>query len=357
MRALARTLLAAPHYRRKPQPIQPDPNERGLLDPNNRPLGTPHDIAVDMPWPPRRQNTEVRIDTLDTLIIGAGPAGLTAASYLGRFHRKTILVDGNASRARWIPESHNIPGFPQGIGGDELLCQLRAQAVRYGAEIIAGRVSSLGRGDNCFVVRIGSDTLLSRYVLLATGIRDRLPELPGAEEAVLRSLLRICPICDAFEATGKDIAVIGDGVHGDREAEFLRTYSDRITLIHIGSKRNGAANQRLAERGIRIVETTLQQLEIEQNSLFLRLPDQRNRSFDVCYAALGCTPQNSLAAGLGAKLDEGKALLVNAHQETSVANLYAAGDVVRGLNQVVVAASEAAIAATDIHNKLRARLS
>jgi thioredoxin reductase (NADPH) len=107
-------------------------------------------------------------------------------------------------------------------------------------------------------------------------------------------LLRICPICDAFEATGKRIAVVGSGEHGDREAQFLRTYSE------------------------------------------------------------GCTPMSQLAASLGAHRDSG-ALRVNPHQQTSVPGIYAAGDLVRGLNQVVVAAAEAAIAATDIHNHLRAQ--
>jgi thioredoxin reductase (NADPH) len=293
---------------------------------------------------------------LESLIIGAGPAGLTAAVYLGRFYRKAVVIDGSASRARWIPESHNIPGFPQGIGGVELLSHLQAQALRYGADIRVGQVMSLTRADRGFTVQTDTETLHSRYVLLATGIRDRLPAIPGVAEAVLRSLVRVCPICDAFEATGKAIAVIGEDEHGDREAEFLRTYSDRITLLHLGSDRDPAADQRLERRGIRVIKTTLRDLQITERELRLRLPGRQTCSFDICYAALGCTPQNALAAKLGAELDNTKALVVNTHQQTSVANLYAAGDVVRGLNQVVVAAAEAAIAATDIHNKLREQM-
>jgi thioredoxin reductase (NADPH) len=292
---------------------------------------------------------------LDAVVIGAGPAGLTAASYLRRFHRNLVVIDAQESRARWIPESHNIPGFPHGIGGHELLSQLRSQALRYGTHISPGTVVALSRDNATFVVKTATDAFESSCVLLATGIRDRLPKLAGAEEAVLRSLLRFCPICDAFEASGKDIAVIGDGEHADREADFLRTYSDRITLVHIGEPRTSLQNQRLRERGIQIIELALNHLKIDSNNLRLDLPDGTVRSFDVCYAALGCTPQNMLAANLGAKLDANATLLVNAHQETSIPGLYAAGDVVRGLNQVVVAAAEAAIAATDIHNKLRAR--
>src|ERR1700761_4416615 len=81
----------------------------------------------------------------DAVIIGAGPAGLTAATYLGRFHRRAVVIDGGASRARWIPESHNIPGFPRGISGSMLLGELREQAVRYGADIRPGYVKHIER--------------------------------------------------------------------------------------------------------------------------------------------------------------------------------------------------------------------
>ena len=101
----------------------------------------------------------------------------------------------------------------------------------------------------------------------------------------------------------------------------------------------------------------LQSLRIEQDALVLSPADGEHRRFEVCYAALGCTPQNQLAADLGADRDESGALRVNSQHETSIPRLYAAGDVVRGLNQIVVAAAEAAIAATDIHNRLRAERS
>jgi thioredoxin reductase (NADPH) len=294
------------------------------------------------------------INILDTLIIGAGPAGLTAATYLGRFRRPTIVIDGNASRARWIPASHNTPGFPQGIAGSDLLEQLRVQAVRYGAEIRRGQVVSLLSGSDYFTIRTAEETFLARYVLLATGVRDHLPALAGTDEALLRSLMRVCPICDAFEASGRSIAVISDGPRGEREAEFLKTYSDRITLLHVGGTRSTTKPADRVDVGIEVIESSLDALEIRENELVLRQDSGVSRTFEVCYCALGCTPQDSLAAELGARLDAAKALTVNEHQQTSVPRLYAAGDVVRGLNQIAVAAGEAAIAATDIHNKLRA---
>ena len=289
----------------------------------------------------------------DVLILGGGPAGLTAASYLGRFHRPATIVDANSSRARWIPQSHNIPGFPQGVGGEELLERLRAQAVKYHAQIIPGCVKSIVREQTAFAVQFEDETLHARFLLLATGVEDRLPRLAGATEALLRSLLRVCPICDGFEASGKRIAVIGDSERGEREAQFLRTYSKEVCYVHVGDVSDSKRHERLAASGIDLIETTLEQLEIKDDKLELNLPRGVKREFDVFYGALGCTPRVALATALGAQCDEHNLLRVNAHQQTSVDGLYAAGDNVRGLNQVIIAAAEAALAATDIHNRLR----
>jgi len=289
----------------------------------------------------------------DVVIIGAGIAGLTAATYLGRFRRPPLIVCGEGSRARWIPESHNIPGFPQGIGGTALLTQLQVQAEKYGAEAIPGWVQSIIRDDDGFTIDVSGTVLRARYILLATGVQDHLPDLDGAAEALLRSVLRVCPICDAFEAVDKRIAVIGDGERGEHEAEFLRTYSEEVCYLHVGDTSDQGRRQRLADRGIDLIDTDIAQLKVVDDALELSTPTGAPRLFDVFYTALGCSPRIALATALGALCDENQALRVNAHQQTTVDGLYAAGDVVRGLNQVVVAAAEAAIAATDIHNRLR----
>jgi thioredoxin reductase (NADPH) len=289
----------------------------------------------------------------DVVIIGAGPAGLTAATYLGRFRRSAIVIDGGASRARWIPESHNIPGFPQGISGTRLLTQLHSQAERFGAVVRPGKVTSLQETSDGFAIQLREGTLFSRYVLLATGVLDHFPNLDGATEAVLRSLLRVCPICDGFEATGKTIAVIGDGKRGEREADFLKTYSDHVTLLHVGPDNDPAQRARVEANNVELIYTSLACLSIEASEFRLHSPRGNSRTFDVSYSALGCTPQISLASALGAARDDSGALTVDSHQQTSIAGLYAAGDIVRGLNQVTVAAAEAAIASTDIHNRLR----
>ncbi|WP_339931280.1 NAD(P)/FAD-dependent oxidoreductase [uncultured Brevundimonas sp.] len=289
----------------------------------------------------------------EILIIGAGPAGLTAATYLARFRRRVLVADGGEPRAGWIPVSHNMPGFPDGITGAQILNRMREQAGEYGAVIEEGRVEHLSRDRESFMAELNGRTFTIRAVLLATGVVDHHPDLPGVERAIQRSLVRICPICDGYEAVDKAVAVIGDSDRGVREAAFLRTYSDRVTLIHTG--RPGALTDReaLTRLGIALVETPIENVKIGGDRVTALGWGGQFQTFDLVYSALGTSANTALADGLTADADEDGRLLVNLHQATSVPGLYAAGDVVRGLNQIAVATAEAAVAATDIHNRLR----
>ncbi|WP_396595461.1 NAD(P)/FAD-dependent oxidoreductase [Brevundimonas sp. R86498] len=287
------------------------------------------------------------------LVVGAGPAGLTAATYLARFLRSVVVADGGDARASWIPLSHNMPGFPAGITGDAILSRMREQATEYGAIIELGRVEPLETMDGGFRGTLNGRTVRTRMVLLATGVVDHHPDLPGVERAVERALVRICPICDGYEATGKAVAVIGDSDMGVREAAFLRTYSDRVTLLHVGP--SGALTERAAldRLGIELVETPIETVRLEGDRVTALCWNGSFRAFDLVYSALGTSANATLARDLGAQLAEDGRLEVDLHQRTSIPGLYAAGDVVRGLNQIAVATAEAAVAATDIHNALR----
>jgi len=295
-------------------------------------------------------------EPLDAVVVGAGPAGLTAAIYLARFKRRFVVLHDDSSRAAWIPRSHNHPGFPGGIAGLDLLARIQAQAEDFGAVIEAAPVSSLSVEDHGFTVETQGRAYRARAVILATGVVDKVPDLPGVEDAVRRALLRICPICDGFEVSGQAVAVIGDDAQGAREALFLQTYSDRVSLIHVGPAEAlpQAERARLAAHGVQLIEGHVASVTLDNDRLSaLAFTDVGPVEFDALYSALGVRPRCGLAVQAGARLGEDGRLVVDDHQQTTVAGLYAAGDLVRGLNQISTAQGEAAIAATAVHNQLR----
>lgn len=293
----------------------------------------------------------------DAVVVGAGPAGLTAAIYLGRFRRNFLLLDSGESRAAWIPRSHNHPGFPDGIGGLELLARMKAQAERYGAVIDKAKVEDLAPAEGGgFWLKVQGHDVFARTVLLATGVEDNEPALPGVETAIRRGLVRICPICDGYEVMDKAVGVIGDSALGAREALFLKTYTNRISLIHVGPAKalDREIRAKLEAEGIELVETAMDKVILDANRVTaLCFGPGWPRRFDAIYSALGVEPRSELAVRAGARFDSGKRLYVDDHQQTSVPGLYAAGDLVRGLNQISTAQGEAAIAATAMHNLLR----
>ena len=296
-------------------------------------------------------------EILDCVVVGAGPAGLTAAIYLARFRRTFQVIHSDSSRAAWIPLSHNHPGFPKGVGGKALLRRMRVQAEAYGAVIIEGRVEDISvRNGSDFRLETSGGSLLARTVVLATGVMDNAPALPGLEDAVARSLVRICPICDAFEVIDQSVGVIGHDDHAGAEALFLTTYTEDVSLLHVGAESGLSAEmrERLAAGGVRVVETPIESVVLEKRKVrALCLAGGEAMTFDSLYAALGVTPRNQLAVKAGALLDVDARLVVNDHQETSIPGLFAAGDVVRGLNQISTACGEGALAATRVHNRLR----
>ena len=297
---------------------------------------------------------------LDCIIVGAGPAGLTAALYLARFNRRFVIVDSGASRASWIPTSHNIPVFAEGISGDEILARARQNAAQYGVSPLGGTVTALHRMPDHFVVMFDevaagrSRQLRARRVLLATGAIDIEPDLPNLPDAVQRGLVRYCPICDGFESSDKKIAVIGYGDRAIGEAVFVaRTYSRDVTVLTLGQpmELDKAQRTRLEEHGIKLIEEPIEELEVEGDRITALRGGGREHRFEVLYSALGLKYRSDLAVALGAEHDGSGALLVDDHNQTSIKGLYAAGGLVRGLDQIVVGMGHAAIAATHIHNR------
>jgi thioredoxin reductase (NADPH) len=295
----------------------------------------------------------------DCLIIGAGPAGLTAGIYLRRFHRSVIIVDSGLSRARKIHLSNNYPGFPEGVNGTELLALLRQQLERFDGTVTEGSITSLKKmSHQLFTAEFAGQTVTARTVLLATGVVDIEPDLPGYRSIRNSDLVRFCPVCDGFEHTDQRIGIIGKGQHGVRECEFIRNFSDHVSFICLETEPGKIleANRRLREANITVlagIGSTLKAGNAAGELVYLNTADGTSHEFDVVYCALGSRVRSHLALQLGAAHDDQKCLTVDAKLATSVPGFYAAGDVVSGLDQIAVATGQAAIAATAIHNRLR----
>jgi thioredoxin reductase (NADPH) len=294
---------------------------------------------------------------LDCLVIGGGPAGLTAAIYLARFHMDILVVDSGKGRAATIPCTRNHAGYPDGISGKELIGRMKEQAQRYGAKIVDGCVTRLNRNEEngLFEAEWGSGPVQARSVLLATGVSNRRPPMDEAlhDDALARGLIRYCPICDGYEVTDKKVGVIGSGGHGVAEALFLRGYTSDITLIAPDKALNVSAVDRMALEGagIETVDGPAEAVAIAQDSITVDTAEG-HFTFDSVYPALGSDVHCQLAEMVGARLGDDGCLGVDAHMRSSVEGLYAAGDLVIGLDQISSAMGQGGIAATTIRNDL-----
>jgi thioredoxin reductase (NADPH) len=291
----------------------------------------------------------------DCLVIGGGPAGLTAAIYLTRYHLSLKVVDAGKSRASWIPCSHNHAGYPGGVNGKELLRLMKEQAQMYGASIETGRVTRLDKIEGGFQAEWGSGCVTARKVLLATGVTNRKPPMDEDlhDEALSKGLIRYCPVCDGYEVTDKKVGVIGSGSHGVAEAVFLRGFTEDITLIapdraHDLDEEDRA---RMKEFGIKSVDGPCHAVAAAGDCITIATP-YGEHIFDSVYPALGSDTHTELAEQVGAEIAKDGTLPVDSHQRTSVPGLYAAGDVVLGLDQISHAMGEGGVAATTMRNDL-----
>jgi thioredoxin reductase (NADPH) len=299
-------------------------------------------------------------EPLDCLIVGGGPAGLTAAIYLARFHLDILVVDEGKSRAGWIPCTRNVSGFPDGIEGTELLKRMRDQACKYGAKVETERVTKLELDEDggLFTATWGSGSRRAKTVLLATGVTNRRPPMDEElhADALARGLVRYCPICDGYEVTDKKVGVMGSDSHGVAEAVFIRSFTADVTLIAPDKAlRLTTDDQRkLKDAGIECVDGPAQAVAIPNGCIVVDTAEG-HYAFDSIYPALGSDTHTQLGEMVGAKLAEDGCFLCDDHQRTSVKGLYAAGDVVHGLDQISHSMGEGGVAATTIRNDLCAR--
>lgn len=290
----------------------------------------------------------------EAAIIGSGPAGLLAALYLGRFRRSVVVFGEGEPRAFWIPKTHNLIGFEDGISGQTLLEKMRTQAIDVGAEFMADRVKIFPE-DDCFLIRGTKTKVRAENVIIATGITDIHPKIPNLAELRVKGLIRYCPVCDAYEFREKKIVILACNDHGLRMSLFLYRYSKDIKII--ASEDCPRLPETLAlieQRGIEIVCDDVQAIDPHLNGTQIKLASGKTIDADVVYPGLGFkVNDDSFAHIKELKRADNGCLVVEDKQRLQIPGMYAIGDCVDGLSQIAVAAGQAAIAATALHTDIR----
>lgn len=297
----------------------------------------------------------------DCIVVGAGPAGLSASLFLARYRRRALTFHHPRNLY-----SHGVHAFlgHHGITPTELLERGRKEVTDHGGLIIEGCVTGVERiGDEHFRVSTGNEKIVgqsfdARRIILATGLRDLTPDCPGFAD-FYGATVHHCPECDGFEITNKRVAVLG---HGKDTAGFtlgLTTWTNQLTLITNGERGDmtGEHAAKLAALGIRITDQRIAKLEgdVEAKQLErVRFEDGDALECDALFFNLGTVPASSLHETLGCRLDtECKGLIwVDERQQTSVEGVYAVGDISPRSQLAIVAAAEGAMAAIHIHKSL-----
>lgn len=300
-------------------------------------------------------------DLYDCIVIGAGPAGLSASLFLARYRRRTLTFHHNSPRNEY---AHGVHGFlgHHGIPPAELLARGRDEVTAHGGLIVEGCVTGIERVSNeHFRIRAGNAdqelrTFDTRRVLLATGLRDLTPDCPGFRDFYGVSVHH-CPDCDGYECIDKRIAVLGTGTKTVGFALKLLTWTTKITVItEDPAGMNKDDRTKLADFDISVRDQSIAALEGHLESKQLQrvmFSDGDALECDALFFNLGTEPASNLHEILGCKLDEtGGLIWVDQTRQTSVEGVYAAGDITPNSQLAVVAAAEGAMAAIHIHDSL-----
>jgi thioredoxin reductase len=298
---------------------------------------------------PRRKQVEIAI-------VGGGPAGLTAAIWSARYLHSVALIDSGDPR-NW--ETRGINGFLglEGIRPPELRQRGRETCRSLGVDLIDAIVLRVERtGDEQFEVCLeGGDRVVSRRLLLAIGIRDVWPEIPGLEHAYGANA-HVCPDCDGYDARGKKVVVIGNGRRAVGMALNLTTWTRDIIICTNG--RDPEMDEleyrdKLDALNIPVLTEPIQRVCCEGRNIHcLMLDGGMQLDCDKVFFTIGQYPADDLAVQLGCERDDEGHVITDPHQHTSVAFVYAAGDLTPGPQLAITAAAEGATAALSIHKSL-----
>jgi thioredoxin reductase (NADPH) len=302
----------------------------------------------------------------DVLILGSGPAGLTAAVYSARANLSPLLIDGSqpGGQLTLTTDVENFPGFPKGIMGPQLIQDMRAQAERFGTQFRHGHVSEVDLESQPFRITVdGEDTIETKTLIISTGASANLLGLPS-ESRLMGHGVSTCATCDGFFFRGKEIAVIGGGDSAVEEATYLTKFASKVTLVHRRDKlRASKIMQDRAMKNEKIAfqwNSSLEEVIGNEVVAGVRLRNiQTNQTEEIAlsgvFVAIGHTPNTSLFKG---KIDMDEAGYIRTQPyrtTTNIPGVFAAGDVQdSNYRQAITAAGSGCMAAIDAERYLEA---
>ena len=295
-------------------------------------------------------------ELVDALVVGGGPAGLSAAVYLARWCRSVAVVNcDRPGRSDWPQVNHNYLGFPKGIAARELVERGRAQAAGYGARFHDAEVAYVSRSEDEGIFKAESPelTLRARAVLLAPGVRDRWVEFPGYEAFIGRTI-HWCIVCDGYEMRGQRVLVAGNDEHTAEMAIQMLRFTDRVTIVtNDGSLGMAPATvERLDQHRVRLLVGRIAGARAKAPGELsaILLEGEEEIETDHLFSVQGSEPNTALARALGARLGADGAIEVDTEGKTSVPGVFAAGDATRLFaHQIATAVHEGAAAANALN--------
>jgi thioredoxin reductase len=285
----------------------------------------------------------------DVLVVGGGAAGLTAALVLLRARRSVALVDAGAPRNAPASRMH---GFLARDGSDpkDLLAEGRAEVARYGSVLIDDVVSHVAPG---FDARLaGGGRLTARRVLIATGLRDELPDIPGVRERWGRDVLH-CPYCHGYEVQDQVLGVVGGTPEAVQHAVLIRQWSADVTLFPHEDTLDDEQREVLAARGVRVVHGRVAQLLVDSDGLHaIELEDGRAIPVEAVFVRPRFVPNSGLVLQLGCEVDQDGWPTHDATGRTSVPSVWVAGNAADPRAQAITAAGQGSAAAIALNADL-----
>jgi thioredoxin reductase (NADPH) len=293
-------------------------------------------------------------NTREVIVVGGGIAGLSAAIYLGRAQRDVVVIDSGHSMAKWEPVVQNYLGFPNGVGGEELLKNGRTQATRYDASFIRDEIKTVSARKSIFVLKGKRKTYRTKRLLIATGIFHLPPEIPGVKQCLGHSMF-FCKDCDGYRVRGKRIAIIGANNETVEYALAMLDYSACV-IVATNGKRPLWDQQHaryLEEYEIPVARKGINDVDHRRRKIrALEFASGSSVKIDYLFTTRGDIFHNQLARKLGAKIDPDGQIKVDQCMRTSVPRLYAAGCVTPANCQMIIAAGQGAAAAQAINRDL-----